>query len=103
MAVTPNSFTVCTNPGNSSQYSVNTHTETTVPRSNNDTMSDTTGPCDEAEFEDALAALVERANDNGVDIEGGWKSTVEADGRSHWDIQISRVEYEGDGESDDEQ
>ncbi|MCT9095954.1 hypothetical protein [Haloarchaeobius sp. HME9146] len=49
------------------------------------TDSDTTGP--EQQFHEELVALVRRANDSGVALEGGWE--VEgANGEAGWDVEI---------------
>lgn len=50
-------------------------------------------PEDETEFNEALNALIERAQDNGVNVEGAWKCTIDGNGNSHWDIQITSVRY----------
>ncbi len=56
-------------------------------------MSDPPLPHDER-FENALTALIQTAHDNDVDVEGGWKCTIDGNGHSHWDVQITSVEYE---------
>lgn len=45
------------------------------------------------EFKDALHTVLTGAVENGVSIEGGWKVTTEHNNTSHWDVQITEVEY----------
>lgn len=51
-------------------------------------------PTDDERFESALHAVLQRATDNGLDLEGGWKISVEGDENTHWDLQIVAVEYD---------
>jgi len=51
---------------------------------------------DETPFDQAMAELLQRANDDGIDVEGGWKCRVDGNGDYHFDVQITKVEYETD-------
>lgn len=55
-------------------------------------------PTDGTNFTEALAALIEGAARNGIDVEGGWKVISDGNGTAYWDVQITGVEYE---ETDD--
>ncbi|WP_435125676.1 hypothetical protein [Halobaculum sp. D14] len=59
-------------------------------------MSDVPEFSGDSGFEDALTRLIERAYRNGTNIEGGWKCSIDGNGNLHWDVQISRVEYDDD-------
>jgi len=62
-------------------------------------------PADKTSFETAVAALLERARENGVDVEGAWAPQTEPgeapqterDDVERWNLVISRVESDDDG------
>lgn len=58
-------------------------------------MSDSPSPTDGADFNEALAELIERTYRNGNDPEGGYKVTVDGNGDYFWDVQITTVQYDG--------
>lgn len=60
-------------------------------------MSDSFSPDDELDFTESLNELIAHAYHNGTDPEGAWKCTVDGNGDFHWDVQITRVEYDDDG------
>lgn len=57
-------------------------------------MTEVHHPADDEEFNEHLSTLLQHAYDNDVPVEGGWKCTIEGDGDSHWDVQITSVEYD---------
>lgn len=59
-------------------------------------MSNPTTPVDRSSFNTLLSELLQRAYDNSTNVEGAWKCTIDGNGHSHWDVQITRVEYEDD-------
>ncbi|MEF8801209.1 MAG: hypothetical protein V5A38_09235 [Halolamina sp.] len=59
-------------------------------------MSDAFIPDDETDFSEALTELIERAYTNGTDPEGAWKCSIDGNGNFHWDVRITRVQYDDD-------
>lgn len=59
-------------------------------------MSDSFIPDDETDFTEALTELIEHAYHNGTDLEGAWKCSIDGNGDFHWDVQVTRVQYDGD-------
>jgi hypothetical protein len=57
-------------------------------------MTDPPVPRNEESFHEALTILIERAHNNGTPVEGARKCTTDANGDLHWDVQITRVEYD---------
>ena len=57
-------------------------------------MSNPTTSDDGSNFNRQLSKLLQRAHENGTNVEGAWKCTIDGNGHSHWDIQITRVEYD---------
>lgn len=57
-------------------------------------MTDHATQDDETQFGEALTRLIARAHAEGIDVEGGWKCTVDGNGHFHWNVEITRVEYE---------
>lgn len=53
-------------------------------------------PTNGKQFRRALAVLIQRAYGADVDVEGGWKCTIDGNGDHHWDVQITTVEYGDD-------
>lgn len=51
-------------------------------------------PTDEANFEASMRALLRRARENDVGIEGAWKISTESNDHDYWDLQIVQVEYD---------
>lgn len=51
---------------------------------------------DDTTFEEGLNELIERAHEDGVDPEGGWKCAVDGNGDYYYDIQITTVQYDDD-------
>lgn len=47
-------------------------------------------PSEAAEFRDELGALLRRAHDAGVDVEGGWDCR-NGGGHPDWDVVVSEV------------
>lgn len=52
----------------------------------------------DAEFADALLALVRRAHFGGVDVEGGWDCRTEAE-LPDWDVVVTEVETTASSET----
>lgn len=48
------------------------------------------GPSDDDEFREQLDTLVRLAEDNGVDVEGGWDLSGDGD-RPSWSVEIFEV------------
>lgn len=61
-----------------------------------DIMSDSPIADDGRSFDDVLTDLIEHAYRNGGNPEGAYKCTIDGNGDFHWDVQITRVEYEPD-------
>lgn len=59
-------------------------------------MSESVDLDDGFDFSEALTNLLEHAYQNGTDPEGAWKCSIDGNGDFHWDVQITRVEYDGD-------
>ncbi len=59
-------------------------------------MSKTPDPHDESSFLTSLTDLIADAYHNGTSPEGAWKCTIDGNGDFHWDVQITRVQYDGD-------
>lgn len=59
-------------------------------------MADSFTPTDGASFSEALTALIEVAYTNGTELDGAWKCSIDGNGDFHWDVQITKVEYEDD-------
>lgn len=54
-------------------------------------MSDGEAPIGSAaEFDDRLGALLQRAHEDGIDVEGGWSCRNGSD-RPDWDIVVTAV------------
>lgn len=53
-------------------------------------------PDGDDDFISALARLIEHADSNGIDVEGGWKVATEGNGNHFWDVQITTVQYASD-------
>ena len=66
-------------------------------------MSNPTTPDDGSNFNSQLSELLRQAHENGADVEGAWKCTIDGNGHSHWDVQITRVKYDEDEDHDAEQ
>lgn len=47
---------------------------------------------DSEAFAAELAALLQRARENGVAVDGGWATTTETDRSETWDVVITPVE-----------
>ncbi|MFB6126509.1 MAG: hypothetical protein ABEJ79_04325 [Halolamina sp.] len=58
-------------------------------------MSESSNPIDDSDFSQALSTLIENAYNDGIDIEGAWKCSIDGNGDFHWDVQITRVKYDG--------
>ncbi|GAB6877836.1 hypothetical protein JCM17823_01100 [Halorubrum gandharaense] len=57
-------------------------------------MTDESDPIDDESFNESLTRLIERAHRNGTDVDGAWKCSTRGSSEHHWDIQITRVEYD---------
>lgn len=59
-------------------------------------MSDSFDLDGDVDFSEMLTNLIEHAYHNGSDPEGAWKCSIDGNGDFHWDVQITRVQYDGD-------
>lgn len=54
----------------------------------------TDDPAAESELQDALATLLQRAHENGIDVRGGWACQNGSD-QPDWDIVVTEVAADG--------
>lgn len=56
-------------------------------------------PTTEEDFTEKLQSLILGANENGIDLEGGWDCRNGGDGHPDWDILITEVKKSDDSTS----